>query len=158
MKIGVIYYSYSGHTALVVDQLVTDLNESGAEVSKIVLEPESPLQLSAITVPLKVQPDVSGFDVLILGTPVHGGRMSAPMLAFLEKIPTLEGKQVAYLLTHFFPRKWGAAQTIEVMKGLCWERGGKILGSADVTWLSLRRKKRILGAVEDIKTLLTAEN
>ncbi len=60
MKIGVIYYSYSGHTKLVVDQLVMVLKGSGADVSKIVLEPENPLQLSAITVPLKEQPDVSG--------------------------------------------------------------------------------------------------
>ncbi|MBG0786773.1 MAG: flavodoxin family protein [Anaerolineaceae bacterium] len=157
MKIGVIYYSYSGHTALVVDQLVTNLNASGADVSKIVLEPEGPLQLSAITVPLKTQPDVSGFDVLILGTPVHGGRMSAPMLAFLEKVPTLEGKHVAYLLTHFLPRKWGAVQTIEVMKGLCWERGAKILGSADVTWLSLGRKKQIQAAIEEIKGLVAGK-
>ncbi len=78
MKIGVIYYSYSGHTKLVVDQLVMLLKASGADVSKIVLEPENPLQLSAITVPLKEQPDVSGFEVLVLGTPVHGSRMSAP--------------------------------------------------------------------------------
>ena len=154
MKIGVVYYSYSGHTALVVDQFVAEMKEAGEEVSKIVLEPEGPIQLSAIAAPLKALPDVSSFDVLVMGTPVHGGRMSGPMLTFLETVPTLEGKHVAYLVTHFFPRKWGAAQTIEVMEGLCWEKGAKILGGADVTWFGLGRKGKIADAIQKLQKLV----
>ena len=40
MKIGVIYFSHTGHTAQVVDQLVANLSESGMDISKVALEPE----------------------------------------------------------------------------------------------------------------------
>ncbi len=158
MKIGVVYYSYSGHTAQVVDQFVADLSASGADITKMALEPEGPLQLSAVTVPLKNQPDISGFDILVLGTPVHGGRMSAPMLNFLENVSTLEGKKVAYLLTHFLPRKWGTVQTVEVMEGLCWEKGAKILGKADVAWFGFGRKKKISNAIAKLKELVAEKS
>ena len=157
MKIGVIYFSHTGHTAQVVDSFVADSSSAGLDISKIALEPEGPLQLSAVTVPLKRLPDVSGFDVLVMATPVHGGRMSAPMMTFLETVPTLEGKRIAYLLTHFLPRKWGAVQTIEVMEGLCWEKGGKILGTTDVTWFGLGRNRRISQAIDHLKELMAAK-
>jgi len=154
MKIGVIYYSYSGHTALVVDQLVAAFIEVGDQVEKVALETLSPLQLHTRTAPLKAIPDVGEYDALILGSPVHGGYMAAPMRSFLDSVRTLEGKPVAFLLTHFLPRKWGAIQVIEVMEGLCWEKGAKILGSADVTWFGLGRKGKISDAIHQLQKML----
>lgn len=155
MQIGLIYYSYSGHTAQVMTQLEHQLNQAGQEVSKLALEPREPLQLSALSAALKTQPVIDKYDRLILGSPVHGGRMSAPMRTFLEKSETLEGKPVAFLLTHFFPRKWGAVQTIAAMEALCQEKGAQVLGHADVTWLSLGRRKQIHESIDELATLIT---
>jgi len=154
VRIGMIFYSYSGHTAQVINQLEFQLSQTAVQVTKHALEPQEPLQLNALTVALRTLPEVDEFDALILGTPVHGGRMSAPVRTFLEETKALEGLPVAFLLTHFFPRKWGAVQTVAAMKTFCQSKGARVLGSADVTWLSLGRKKQINDCIEQVEKLL----
>lgn len=155
MRVGVVYYSYSGHTALLVARLVSELSRvRGGQVREIPLEPEGSLQFNAISVPLKSMPTIEECDALILGTPVHGGRMSGPMRTFLEDISSLEDLRVAFLLTHFFPRQWGAVQTAEAMDALCREKGAEVLGSADVTWFSLHRENQINACISHIASLL----
>ena len=38
MKIGVIYFSHTGHTAQVVDRFVADSSSAGLDITKIALE------------------------------------------------------------------------------------------------------------------------
>ncbi len=63
-------------------------------------------------------------------------------LAFLEQIPSLSGKKAAFFLTHFFPRQWGAIQTIDALEEACKNKGAIIQGSADVSWFSNVGKNR----------------
>jgi len=52
----------------------------------------------------KVDPsELKGFDLLIVGSPTHGGRPSPPMREFLNKIPagSLKGLSVAAFDTRF---------------------------------------------------------
>jgi len=107
------------------------------------LELASPWHASADRLPLKKLPDVKGFDCLILGTPVHGGRMSAAMRTFLEDSEAFSGKEVVFLLTHFFWKGWGAEQTILQMTELLTAKGANILGFGDVRWLGFGKNKRI---------------
>jgi multimeric flavodoxin WrbA len=108
-----------------------------------------------VTVSLKELPDLSGYDQLVLGTPVYGGRMAAPVRAFLQEVVGLAGMPVMLLLTHFLPRQWGAVQTIAAMETLCTEKGAKVLGATDVTWFSLGRGKAIKGAVAQVVDVLS---
>ena len=146
MKIGLIYYSQTGHTGLVAGQLVSALENAGHQVKTV--------PLSATQASIKEMPSIEPFDALILGTPVHGGRMSAPVRTFLESIASFAGKKVSFFLTHFLPRQWGAVQTIDALEKLCTEKGAVLQGSADVTWFSLCRKKQIREAVNRLSKLV----
>jgi len=154
MKIGLIYFSHTGHTAIVAEQLTNILEKAGHQVISTRLETCKPLQMSATHAAIKEAPTVESFDAVIVGTPVHGSRISAPVLTWLERIPSLSEKKVSFFLTHFFPCKWGAVQTIEALDKICSEKGAVVLGSADVTWLSLSRKKQIHTAVSQLHKLL----
>lgn len=108
--------------------------------------------------PLASLPDMTPHDVVVVARSVHGGCMAAPVRTFLEQTPSLAGKPVAFLLTHFLPYKMGAAQMIGAMPDLSEEVGATVLDSADVTWLSLGRQKKMKNAaVELAKTIQNSE-
>lgn len=153
MTIGIIVYSRTGHTLIVARKLQDDLVADGHDVMMEQLETVGPVNPSATTAALKTVPAIEHYDVVVLGSPVNGGRMSAPMRSYLDEVPSLEGKRIALLLTHFFPRGWGANQTIEEMTNACESTGATVIGSGDVQWFSLRRRRRIAEAVEDLSDL-----
>ena len=146
MKIGVIYYSKTGHTARLADELSAKLRQAGHEVDVRGLETEEPLSLSVERAAIKEIPDIRVYDALAIGTPVHGGRISAPVLTFIEESPSFSGKPVGFFLTHFFPRKFSAHITITALEKLGVEKGGEVLGSESVNWFSFHRKKQIESA------------
>ena len=55
---------------------------------------------------------MADYDVYILGSPVHGGRISAPMRTFLTETDDLNGKSCILFVTHFFRHSWGADQAL----------------------------------------------
>jgi len=150
VKIGIIVYSRTGHTLSVAKRLEDRLMADGHDVTLEQLETVGPVDLSATTAALKTKPTIDPYDALVLGSPVNGGRMSAPMNSYLDQVRSLEGKRVALLLTHFFPQGWGANQTIEQMTEVCESKGATICGSGDVRWLSLRRQRQISQAVDSL--------
>jgi hypothetical protein len=114
------------------------------------LEIAGPVNLSATTAALRAAPATDPFDALVFGSPVKGGRMSAAMNSYLEQIPSLQGKQVALLLTHFLFQGWGANQTIEQMTAACESKGAAVRRSGTVRWTSLRRRRQIARAVDSL--------
>lgn len=84
MKIGIIFYSLSRHTLSLSRHIKQVLEQDGHTVESIRLEPGS-YQVRAQKAELKSVPPVTGYDLLILACPVHGGRMAPPMQAFLEQ-------------------------------------------------------------------------
>ena len=118
------------------------------------LEAVEPLDLSATTAALKSEPPIDVYDAVVLGSPVNGGRMSAPMKTYLDQIPSLQGKRIAILLTHFFFQSWGANQTVEQMTEASESKGAMVCGVENVRWLSLRRRKQISEAVERLARCL----
>lgn len=156
MKIGVIYYSRTGHTAQLADEAVKLLRKAGHEVEIRRLETVVPLSMSAERAEVKEMPAIGDYDALAIGTPVHGGRISAPVLTFMENTPSFNGKSLAFFLTHFFPRKMSAHITISALEKLGVAQGGQVLGSVDVTWFSFTRKKQLNAAAEALVTLFEA--
>lgn len=151
--IGIIVHSHTGHTLTVARRLAEALSADGHEVALKPLETVGPANPSAETVALKNPPSIDRYDVLILASPVNGGRMSGAMRSYLDQISSLEGKQVAILLTHFLPYAWGAKQTIEQMTEICESKGATVIGTADVRWSSPRRGRQIARAVETLSDL-----
>jgi hypothetical protein len=74
--------------------------------------------------------------------------MSAAMNSCLEHFPSLQGKRVLLLLTHFFFRGWGAEQTIEQMEWACESKGAMLSGWESMRWTSLQRRREISRVVD----------
>lgn len=103
MKTAVVYYSNTGNVKGAAEKIAEAL---GAEL--VPLEPVKPMkgagffsimkgggQVTMGKKPaLKMIPDLSGFDRIILGVPVWAGKCAAPVWTFLAS-GALEGKTVA---------------------------------------------------------------
>ena len=141
MNIGCVYYSQTGHTKDVVEKIVSQLTNADHLVSV------HRIQADSLSKSLEGHWDVSQYEVLVIGTPVHGGVMAAPIRSFLKELRGLEGIQFALVVTHFFRRGWGAVQTLQEMQSICEAKGGIFLAQMDIKWLSIFRKKEITEAI-----------
>lgn len=153
MKIAIVLFSHRGHTKKVGEVVAAQLIQAGHQIHRFELKPKEKLIFSAEVVEIEKPPDIRPYDAVILGSPVHGGRMSAPLRAFLNQIPIENNKPTILLLTHFFRKAWGAIQTIDTMQDICKSKGLKIIGYTTVKWLSLRRKHNIKLSANHITTL-----
>lgn len=149
MNAGMVLFSHMGHTRQLGEALQQELEEAGHTVDLIVLETQEPFNLGADRTAIKPVPVVHDYDVLLLGSPVHGGRISAPMRAFLDEIEDFSGKPCVIFITHFLRRTWGAEQTMAEFVDKCREKGARILETCAVRWFSLQRKKHIQSAVHE---------
>ena len=79
--------------------------------------------------------------------------MPPAMTTYLEQVASLQGKKVVCLVTHFFPKKWGANQTINQMIEICESKGATVCGTGDVGWPRLRQTRQIAGVVDCLSRL-----
>ena len=153
MAIGIIVYSRTGHTLSVAEALQRRLSQDSHKVTLERLETVEPLQVSDTTAQLKNTPSVDAYNPLVLACPVWGGRPAPPMRAYLERLYSLEGKDVACLVTGVFPAAWGRDQALAQMRELCEPKGATVRALESVWWWSLRRKRQIAAAVERLSRL-----
>jgi NAD(P)H dehydrogenase (quinone) len=154
MKIGIITYSRSGKTLAVSKKLEEKLSANGHQVTLTRLYTAGPLKPGTRTVGLVSKPKSEMNDLLVFATPVNGGQISVPMSSFLDQIPSLQGKKVICLVTHFLFRNWGADQAIRQMKMLCEIKGAKVIGSGDVRWIIFYPAKQIEETVDQLCQLI----
>jgi hypothetical protein len=146
-------YSYTGHTLSVTEALQKRLSADGHTVTLERLETVTPLRMSDTMARLKAAPAVDAYDALVLACPVRGGTPAPPMRVYLEGLPSLEGKDVACLVTGVFPAAWGRNQTLAQMREICQAKGAKVRGSASVWWWSVRRRRQIAQTVDRVSYL-----
>lgn len=152
MNIGIIVYSLSGHTLSVAEKVKTNLSAAGHAVTLKHIEIEGPVKPANETAPLKSIPAVEPYDALIFATPVRGGVLPPPVQRYFEQIGTLSGKQVAILVTGFFPYKWGRMQVIAQMGETLAGKGVQVCAIGHVGWFSLKRGAQIKAAVEHLNS------
>jgi multimeric flavodoxin WrbA len=150
MKIGIFVYSVSDHTLTVAHELQERLSATGHEVTLERIETVGPSKLSNEEAPLRTKPAVQPYDALVFACPVRGGTVPSPMRRYLEQLPSLEGKRVAFLVTHFFRRAWGAEQTLAQMEEIRAPKGATVVAAEDVRWFGLRRKQQIEQVVDEL--------
>ena len=154
MKIGIIVHSQTGNTNSVAQKLQAKLIKAGQTVDIERLIPVDEKQTDANKVQLKTIPDISRYDALIFGCPVHGFSISPALSAFLSNITSLQNKKVAIMVTHFFPfPKMGGNQAITQIKNICESKGAVVSGTGIVNWSSPRRDKMITEVVENLSSL-----
>ncbi len=151
MNIGIIVYSLTNHTLTVATHLKEKLAADGHSVTLERVETIGPPKPQFENAELKSKPVTDPYDALVFACPVRGGAIPPPMKRYLEQIPSLQGKQAACLVTHFFKREWGANQVLAALRELC--KGATVRGVGDVRWFSLYRKQQIAQVVGELNQL-----
>jgi flavodoxin len=135
MNIGIIIYSKTGNTLLVAEKLKERLEKDGHfnDIKKI--EPVN----STITDPNKINikniPDLTEYDILIFGSPVHGFALAPVFKAYLQKLPSLENKRVFCYVTKALPTKnFGGNKAIDIMEQSILSYGGLLENSEIINW------------------------
>jgi flavodoxin len=121
MKSIVIYYSETGNTEKVARAISRGMGTPCKTLKEI--KPE----------------DVSGYDLICLGTPVHAFAPAKPVREFLEKLPNFQGKKGAGFCTMHAA---GDRQTLKIIKEKFETRGISFVGG-----FSCRGSSRLLGNI-----------
>ena len=137
----VVIYSKTGNTRSVAERLVGP--------SCPLLEVKPRVDDPNIQNPeLKEIPDLSTYDHVVLGSPVHGFMLSKVMNAYILKTD-FTGKTVDLFVTHFFPFAWmGGNQTLKQMKKLVEKKGGTVNLLTSINWKNKKRTTDIDSLVE----------
>ena len=154
MNIGIIVYSQTNHTYSVAQMLQDKLSGDGHEVSIQGVGPAGQVKPGEIDVKFDELPDITPYDVLIFGSPVHGFALAPAMNAYLHQISSLDGKKIACYVTKGLPMdRTGGNQAIKQMTEICESKGGTVVGTGIVTW-SFSRQKKIDKLLAKFSTLL----
>ena len=116
MNIGIIVHSHTGNTLSVAEKLKDRFLAEGHLVTleQVTAVNEDPA--AAANVELKTIPDIAGYDVLILGSPVRAFSLSPVMLLYLNQLPLLQGKKISCFVTQQLPFAWmGGNRSIKQM-------------------------------------------
>jgi len=149
MKIGIIVYSQTGNTLSVAEKLKEKLAVAGhsAEIEQVTVAGGRKSGDRAFQ--LETRPDVAQYDALVFGSAVEAFSLSPVMRSYLAGVDSLQGKQVACLVTQFFPYPWmGGDRAIRQMRELCESKGATLSGSGIVNWVGSRRAKTTARAIE----------
>ncbi|MFA9380701.1 MAG: flavodoxin family protein, partial [Acetanaerobacterium sp.] len=105
MTIGIIVYSQTGNTFSVAQKLALRLSDAGHTASIIAVETAGEVP-PAQRPTLKEIPDVSGYDAVVFGSPVHAFSLSPAMTVCMEQIASLSGKRTGLFVTQQLPFAW----------------------------------------------------
>jgi len=145
MKIGIIYYSETGHTLQACEALKTKFEELGHSVD-----------LKAVTVidiktdkTLKDCPEVLNYDLIIFGTPVQGFSLPIPMAEYLKKIHLPLNQKIGVLITQYFKVSWlGANHTIRQLLNAIEISKPDLYAYSIIHWSSKRRLDQLTKAID----------
>ncbi len=142
MKIGIIVHSQTNNTYLVAQKLQEKLSEDGNEVEIKRVKMKGGDKSGRKDIQIENPPEVSDYDALIFGSPVHAFSLAPAMKIYLEQIPSLQDKKIAFFVTKGLRFEWtGGTRAIGQMKKICQSKGGMIFGTGIVVWNKQRDKK-----------------
>jgi flavodoxin len=144
MKIGIIVFSFTGHTYSVAEKIKQGLLSKGCSVNLERVEIEGDKYPSNGVFEFKTVPTVDKYDFLIFGSPVEGFMLSKVMEKYLNQITSLEKKKIACFVTQTFPYPWlGGNSAIKQMKRICEKKGAIIVETGIVNWSNKKRNEMI---------------
>jgi len=156
MKTAIVYYSFSGNTHR-VSQIIADiLKQRGEEVIPVRIRPlkeETGFLMQCKDAFLKKRPeiyktllDLSGFDKVILGSPVWAFKPTPAINTYLEQCGSLEGKEAVCFVT--YGSGTGKEKAVEVMEKGLEAKGARVTGRIFIQQAEKREEcKRKLLAV-----------
>jgi len=149
LNIGMMVYSETGNTLSVAEKIKERLVAAGHTVTiERVTVDGNPRRMGA-DIKFGAMPDTTPYQALVVGSPVQAFSLSLPMAGYLKQAGSLEGKQVACLVSQALPYPWmGGNHAIQQMKQLCESKGATVVGSGIVNWAKWRRKQTTQEAVD----------
>jgi len=144
MKIGMIVHSQTGNTLSVAKKLEENLSAAGHEVTLEHLKTVGGVAPGAKDVQFESVPSTEGYDALVFGSPVQAFSLAPGMSAFMKQLPSLQGREVALLVTQALPFKWmGGNRAVRQMTKHCEGLGASVCESGIVNWANKRREEMI---------------
>ena len=157
MNIGIFVNSKTGNTLSVAEKLRERLAAMGHRVAleKVVASNDGEMNIEKIV--LSNPPSTQGYDMLVFAAPVNGARLALGMQAYLQSLPSLEGKLLAGFVTEALPFPWmGGNQAIEGMEKLVQAKGGKLSAAGVVNWMFAGKRKALIA--ETIEKIAAISN
>ena len=149
MNIGIIVYSQTGHTLEVCEKLKERLIGKGYSATLEQVTVVGGRTPKTKEFELDSEPDVEPYDAVIFGSAVEAFSLSPVLSRYLKDIDSLQGKQVACLVTQQFPYPWmGGNRAVKQMKALCESKGATVRATGVVNWAKSRREATMAGAVD----------
>lgn len=158
MKIGIIYYSFTGNTRRSCIFLKEQLSAKGHTVECLDLQPvkettafvKQCYEAAFKKVPelIECNYDVGQYDMIIFASPVWAFAIAPALNAYLNKIKNISGKKVACFLT--FGSGLGAQRALHNLEEQIRQKQGKILFSKNISGEQINQRKNLL---EQFKTL-----
>jgi len=153
MKIGIIVHSITNNTYSVAQKLHDKLIEAGHDVEIRRVSMVGGDRPEGKNIELENPPDVSPYDALIFGSPVHAFSLAPAMRVYLEQIPSVQDKKIALYVTKGLRFDWtGGTRAIGQMKKICQSKGGIIMGTGIIVW-NKQRDQKIAEMVQKFSTL-----
>lgn len=160
-KMLIIYYSLSGNTKNIAEIIqkktggdlfeIETVKNYPSDYTACVKEAKRELETADLPELKKSPPDMSSYDLILVGSPVWWYTVSTPVMSFLKQAD-FAGKKVSAFCTHegglgkFFPHFKEQAKNAAVLEGLDLFKpqeaeDGELLKALDL-WLSKLRGKK----------------
>ena len=155
MNIGIMVFSKTGNTLSVAEKLRETLLEKGHKAVLEQVTASNDVEMDPKKVVLSNSPSTQGYDMLVFAAPVNGFSLAAVMQAYLQGIPSLDGKLLAGFVTQAFPFPWmGGKQAINGMEKLVKAKGGELSQTGVVNWMFAGKRKALIAeTVEKIAAI-----
>ena len=156
MKAIIIYYSYSGNTKKVAEALVGYLKEkSGVEIIRLEALDESNSFFAQCNRAFwhrraqisKVKYDLSGYDLICLGSPVWAFGPAPAINTYLDNCFGLEGKNIILFTT--YGSGTGNGRCINYMREILTKKGAKNFRRFSVQQFNVNDKEFILSEIRE---------
>lgn len=156
MRIGLFIHSRTGNTGLVAERLRESLEASGHRAVIYDVKPSEGTEDRPDTMRFTGVPDLTEFNGVIFGAPVHAFSLSPVMTAFIRVLPSLHGVIAGGFVTQAFPFPWmGGRRALGQMRNLVESRGGALLGAGVVNWVESRRERLTVETVRELGGLFS---
>lgn len=155
MKVGIIVYSETGNTLGVAEEISKELKKRkiSVEIERIELEDKKLPRRDPFVI--TSSPDISKYDVIILGSLVEAFNLSPVMVNYLNDVDTFEGKDVYCFVTHFFPVPFlGGKTSINKFKRMINCKNGEVVFTGIVDWKNKKRETQIQTIVQSFADLI----
>lgn len=151
MKVGIMLYSQSGHTALFGKEIYNCLIKAEIDTDIKMLRPKGVLKPFSRDVELRNIPETNEYDVLLIGGPVMVMKPSPVILSFIKDIDSLKGRKALSFVTHCLPFKFmGANQAIKKMNEKLDVLCAEILEGESLFCILSPKKEKMVAAAEKI--------